>query len=60
MKAVLRFGALAVGVALTAGGARLLGFDWPQAVLLGAIVSSTDAASVFAVLRNSGIRHTLK
>lgn len=41
--------------ALTAGGARLLGFEWPQALLLGAIVSSTDAASVFAVLRSSGI-----
>ena len=41
--------------ALTAGGARLLGFTWPQALLLGAIVSSTDAASVFAVLRSSGI-----
>jgi cell volume regulation protein A len=41
--------------ALTAGGARLFGFTWPQALLLGAIVSSTDAASVFAVLRSSGI-----
>jgi cell volume regulation protein A len=41
--------------ALTAAGARLLGFDWPQALLLGAIVASTDAASVFAVLRSSGI-----
>lgn len=41
--------------ALTAAGARVLGFDWPQALLLGAIVSSTDAASVFAVLRSSGI-----
>ena len=40
---------------LTAAGARLIGFDWPQALLLGAIVSSTDAASVFAVLRSSGI-----
>jgi cell volume regulation protein A len=44
------------GTALMAGaGARLIGFDWPQALLLGAIVSSTDAASVFAVLRSSGI-----
>jgi cell volume regulation protein A len=41
--------------ALTAGGARVLGFDWPQALLLGAIVSSTDAAAVFSVLRSSGI-----
>jgi potassium/hydrogen antiporter len=48
-----------VGVAgiagITAMGAKLLGFDWPQALLLGAIVSSTDAAAVFAALRNSGI-----
>lgn len=44
------------GVALiTALGARLLSFDWSQALLLGAIVSSTDAAAVFAALRNNGI-----
>ena len=41
--------------AITALGARLLGFDWPQALLLGAIVSSTDAAAVFSALRSSGI-----
>ncbi len=44
-----------VGVALTAGlvagFARLLGLSWPEALLLGAVVSSTDAAAVFAVLR---------
>jgi cell volume regulation protein A len=48
------------GVAATAGlmavGAHLLGFDWPQALLLGAVVSSTDAAAVFSVLRGSGIQ----
>jgi cell volume regulation protein A len=44
------------GTAIVAAlGARLTGFEWPQALLLGAIVSSTDAASVFAVLRSSGI-----
>ncbi|HZH04708.1 MAG TPA: potassium/proton antiporter [Myxococcaceae bacterium] len=45
-----------VGTAVVvAVAARLLGFDWSHALLLGAIVSSTDAATVFAVLRGSGI-----
>lgn len=49
-----------LGVVLTAGltacGARLLGMSWVHALLLGAIVSSTDAAAVFAVLRGSRLR----
>ncbi len=44
-----------VGVALTAGllalFARALGLGWTEALLLGAVVSSTDAAAVLAVLR---------
>ena len=49
------------GVALTAlllaGGALLLfDLDWRLALLLGAIVSSTDAAAVFALLKSSGVR----
>ncbi len=48
-----------VGVALTAGlvgGAGwLLGLGWTEALLLGAVVSSTDAAAVFSVLRGSGV-----
>src|SRR5690606_15388630 len=44
-----------VGVAMTAGvvavAGRLLGLEWLEAMLLGAVVSSTDAAAVFSVLR---------
>lgn len=46
-----------VGVLLTAGlgaaFARAIGLSWTEALLLGAVVSSTDAATVFAVMRGS-------
>lgn len=34
----------------------VLGIDWRLGLLLGAIVSSTDAAAVFALLKSSGTR----
>lgn len=41
-----------VSIAVTGAAVHwLLGFAWPTALLVGAIVSSTDAAAVFSVLR---------
>jgi len=50
-----------LGVVLSAGitgaAARwLLDLSWPMALLVGAIVGSTDAAAVFALLKSSGVR----
>jgi len=49
-----------LGVALTAGGAALVAwwvFDlhWLIALLIGAIISSTDAAAVFSLLQGRGL-----
>ncbi len=52
-----------VSTLIAAVGARLiLGFDWLLALLLGAIISSTDAAAVFNVMRTRGIhlKHRLE
>jgi cell volume regulation protein A len=43
-------------MALVAVVAHWLGLPWSASFLLGAIVSSTDAAAVFAVLRSNGIQ----
>ncbi|MFE0130994.1 potassium/proton antiporter [Streptomyces sp. NPDC059037] len=49
---VLATAGVGICMLVTAVGAHLLlGVDWTPALLLGAIVSSTDAAAVFAVLR---------
>ncbi len=48
---------VAVSAALTGLGAwLLLDLDWRLALLLGAIVGSTDAAAVFSLLQTSGVR----
>ncbi len=43
----------AVLVGLVAG--RIFGLPWQGALLMGAIVSSTDAAAVFSILRSRGV-----
>lgn len=61
----LRGAALAtIGVSLTAGITALgchvlLGLNWIDSLLIGAVLSSTDAASVFSVLRSQrlGLKH---
>jgi cell volume regulation protein A len=43
--------------ALTAPAARyLLGFGWVESLLVGAVVSSTDAAAVFLLIHSRGLR----
>ncbi|WP_344524322.1 potassium/proton antiporter [Streptomyces albiaxialis] len=50
--AVLSTFGVGVSVAVTALAAHfLVGLDWQAALLMGAVVSSTDAAAVFSVLR---------
>ncbi|MFF0464261.1 potassium/proton antiporter [Streptomyces mexicanus] len=50
--AALALAGVAVSVGVTAAGAHyLVGLEWRQALIIGAVVSSTDAAAVFSVLR---------
>ncbi|MGW0499286.1 potassium/proton antiporter [Streptomyces sp. NPDC003007] len=49
---VLALAGVAVSVGVTASAAHyLIGLEWRQALIIGAVVSSTDAAAVFSVLR---------
>lgn len=51
--AVLSTFGVAVSVGITASAAHYLaGMEWRQSLIIGAVVSSTDAAAVFSVLRN--------
>lgn len=46
-----------VGVAALGGVCgRLVGLPWPEALVLGAVISSTDAAAVFSTLRGGGVQ----
>ncbi|MGY0017901.1 potassium/proton antiporter [Streptomyces sp. cg35] len=48
----LSLAGVAVSVGVTAAGAHyLVGLEWRQSLIIGAVVSSTDAAAVFSVLR---------
>src|SRR6478735_10696068 len=50
--------AVSIGVA-GLGVFLLMGFDWRTSFLWGAVLSSTDAAAVFSVLRGVGVRRRL-
>lgn len=59
--AVLATLGIAVSVGLmTLFGHYALGLDWWVAVLLGAVISPTDSAAVFSVLRDVAIPHRLR
>ncbi len=48
----LALAGVAVSVGVTAASAHyLIGLEWRQSLIIGAVVSSTDAAAVFSVLR---------
>jgi cell volume regulation protein A len=46
-------GVMISAATIAAAAVIILGFDWFQGALLGAVVASTDAAAVFAILRST-------
>jgi cell volume regulation protein A len=51
---------VAVSIAVAAAGVHLLlGLDWRTSLTWGAVLSSTDVAAVFSVLRGVGVRSKL-
>jgi len=59
--ASLALAGVAVSVGVTATAAHYLtGLEWRQALIIGAVVSSTDAAAVFSVLRKVPLPARLK
>ncbi len=50
------FGVLLTAALVGAVAMAVLGIDWRYGLLLGAIVGSTDAAAVFSLLRQTGVR----
>ncbi len=65
-KTLLPIGLLAIpGVLLTAAIVGVLvhwgvGFDWPTALLFGAIVAATDPIAVLAIFKRLGVPHDLE
>lgn len=49
------FGVIATALVVALFAERVLGFTLKEGLLLGSIVSSTDAAAVFSILRSKGI-----
>ncbi|HET7792109.1 MAG TPA: potassium/proton antiporter [Rhizobacter sp.] len=54
--ALATFGVVLTAVGVGAVAMLVMSVDWRYGLLLGAIVGSTDAAAVFSLLRQSGVR----
>jgi potassium/hydrogen antiporter len=54
--ALATLGVLVTTLVMGVASHWLLGITFPEGILLGAIVSSTDAAAVFSILRSTGVQ----